>query len=369
MAKDDIAKEDLPFEVPEFNEDEFVRKELISFRTTIILFAYSLVVAFLTFVVWRQTQVGFLILLLIALAAGAAIPLLYRLVRIDYSHFRRKEWIGTMFLHFFFWLGFTLLLTNPPISDNAPPVVEMFGAPSVQGLGGSIQIAAYVGDNDQLAAPPTFCIERQNSSNCEPAAFVQVNGKPAWTYTWTPTQEGTYSIFAQAQDKSGLNITATTNVSVANPFPVIDAPTRFESLSQSLTVRPASGFRELRAVQYVIDGVAYNMIPPSTERPNYWRTDPTFPGWKPGTNNVSIRAIEQPMYLHSYKLEGGIAESASSSRVIQVSETFPDRATGKEPTVAEKRAPNLAQTPGPGAAVMLALLVVLAVGLRARRKE
>ena len=369
MAKEDLAKEDLPFEVPEFNEDEFVRKELISFRTTVILFVYALLVALVTFFIWRATDLGFLVLFVIAMALGGLLPFIYKLFRIDISHFKRREWIGTMSLHFFFWLGFTLLLSNPPISDNAPPVIEVFGTPSVQGMGQEIRFGAYLGDNEGISGEPTFCIEGEGTNGCEPLSFERVQGEPVWTYTWTPTAEGNFTIRARAADASGQVIEGSSVVKVGNPFPVIDAPSSFDSLSQSLAVRPAQGFRELRCIQYVIDDLPYSLIPPTKDRPIYWRTDPTFPGWKSGANNVTIQAIEQPVYLHNYKLDGGVARSANGTRTIQVSPTFPDLASGESPDCPQKPAPNLAQTPGLGAATLLAAVALLAVGLRARRNE
>ncbi len=374
MAKEDLGKEDLPFEVPEFNEDEFVRKELISFRTTVILFVFALLVALATFFIWRATELGFLVLFLIAMALGGLLPFIYKLFRVDISHFKRREWIGTMSLHFFFWLGFTLLLSNPPISDSAPPVIEVFGTPSVQSPGGIVNVGAYVGDNKDVSGEPEFCFRKYNPSDpfeeCTPLAFARVEGEPVWRVAWTaPNQTGEYEIVGTAKDADGHAIRSSSRINVTNPFPVIDAPTTFDSLSQSLAVRPAQGFRELRCIQYMIDGTPYSMLPPTTDRPTYWRTDPTFPGWKAGANNVTIQAIEQPVYLHTYKLEGGVSLSANGQRNIQVSPSFPDLATGKEPLCPEKLAPNLAQTPGLGAATLLAAVALLAVGLRARRKE
>lgn len=370
MAGKEPEPEDLPFEIPEFNEDEFVRKELISFRTTIILFVYSLAISLITIFVWRAYDVPFFALLLLAVAAGAALPFIYKMFRIDISHFKRKEWIGTMSLHFFFWLGFTLLLANPPLSDSAAPVVEIYGTPSVQNVGEEIKFAAYIADNRGLDESKTqFCLTRENSTGCLPLEWTKVEDKPVWTATWRPNATGKFAMTIDAVDDAGHPAEGVSTVNVTNPFPVIDPPTgtTFNSLSQSLVVRPHAGFRDLRAVQYVIDGTPHNMLPPSGDRP-YWTSDPTYPGWKVGDNNVTIVALEQPVYLHGYKLEGGIA-SSGAGRLYKVDANFPDLASATSPDLKERPAPNLAQTPGPSPLVLLIGILFVALAIRRTRRH
>ena len=181
MAGKEIDVEDLPFEVPDFNEDEFVRKELISFRTTVILFVFALLVALGTFFIWRASGLGFFLLFLMAMAVGALLPFIYKLLRVDISHFRRREWIGTMTLHFFFWLGFTLLLANPPISDSAAPVVEVYGTPTVQGVGNEVRFAAYVGDDKGVVASSIdFCLRQVNATSdaCQGLDWTKDDDRP-----------------------------------------------------------------------------------------------------------------------------------------------------------------------------------------------
>lgn len=369
----DLDKEDLPFEVPEFNEDEFVRKELISFRTTVLLFVYSLLVALATYFLWRSADLPFVAVLLIALAAGGALPFLYRLFRVDISHFRRKEWIGTVLLHFFFWLGFTLLLSNPPFSDNATPVIEAYAAPSVQGVGEEVRFVAYIGDNRGLDEQSISACLRSDApgATCVAVPWRRVEGEPIWTYTWRPAEAGNYTLEITATDTGGLGAFAAAPVKVGDPFPVIDPSegSTFDSLSDSLVVRPAQGFRALRSVQYDIDGRAYNMSRPTEDRPTYWTTNPTFPGWKAGPNNVTIIALEQPEYLHGYKLEGGVSRSTGATRTYTVSATYPDLATAKGPEHEERRAPNIGQSPGAGAAAGLLGVALLALALRRTRRD
>lgn len=371
-----IEKEDLGFEIPPFDEDEFVRKELISFRTTVFLFLFSLLVALITYGFWRlawnhkDLHGGeFFILMAFAMAAGAALPYLYRLLRIDVKHFRRKEWIGTFVLHFFFWLGFTLLLANPPLGDNAPPVVQHRAMPAVQGLGHNVTFGAYIADNDGVRESELqFCLLRRDPaperiaglSDGDRAAclltWVQVADHPVWTYAWIPSQEGTYTYYIHAVDAGGQVTEARGTVTIGNPFPVMDPPDgeTLKTLSQSVVVRQDKDLTDVRTIQYEIDGTKYNMTPPSADRPTYWTTNPTYPGWHRGVNNVTFLAQEQPAYFGTLKIPGGVARHDLARRTYTVDANYPDLNSQPEPQHKERAAPNRGGTPGFEAVFLLA---------------
>lgn len=370
-----IEKEDLGFEIPPFDEDEFVRKELISFRTTVFLFFFSLLVALITYGFWRfawnrrDLHGGeFFLLMAFAMAAGAALPYLYRLIRLDVGHFHKKEWIGTFVLHFFFWMGFTLLLVNPPLGDNAPPVVEHRAMPAVQGLGHNVTFGAYIADNDGLRQSELqFCLLRRDPAppriadlpDAERAEclvpWAQVPDHPVWTYAWIPSQEGKYTYYIRAVDTGGQVTERRGSVTIGNPFPVVDPPDgeALKTLSQSVVVRADAALGDLLAVKYEIDGKTYNMTPPSGDRPTYWTTNPTYPGWHRGANNVTFLAEEQPAYFESLKIPGGVARHDLAHRTYTVDTNYPDLNSQTEPKPKERAAPNRGGTPGFEAAFLL----------------
>jgi hypothetical protein len=198
----------------------------------------------------------------------------------------------------------------------------------------------------------------------------RTEGKPIWTYEWRPEASGTYTYEVAATDHDGKTTTFRGSVNVTNPFPVIDPPSSstFSSLSQSLVVRPDGALTDVRAIQYVINGTAYNMVAPTKERPTYWTTNPTYPGWHAGANNLTIQALEQPTYLHGFKLEGGVARFATAQRTYTVPNNFPDLGTQAAPDLPEKAAPGAVakRTPGLEAPLLVALVGLVALALRAR---
>ncbi|HLE47925.1 MAG TPA: hypothetical protein VI818_06475 [Candidatus Thermoplasmatota archaeon] len=375
MGKD-LEPGDVPFEIPEFNEDEFVRKELISFKTTGVLFVYSLIVALITFTYYKYVQNSqdldagnFMLLVLIAMAFGGLLPFIFRLLKINVKHFHRREWIGTMSLHFFFWLGFTLLLSNPPLNDSTAPRIDILATPDVQGVGNEVFLAAFVGDNQGLDETQLhFCVLRLQTA---PERFTELSADQralcsawnreshqVWSYRWTPDAEGSYHYYVHAKDKEGHEAQKHGTVSVANPLPVISGPQRdtFETLNDRLFVRPNATL-DILSVRYVIDGRSYNMTQ-SKDREGFWVTDPSFPGWKTGKNNVTIEVVEQPLYLQGYaNIAPPPGRHASGKKEFTVGPDFPDLATAKEPTPKARAAPNPAGTPGFEAAFLVVALI------------
>lgn len=385
MAKD-LEPDDVPFEIPPFNEDEFVRKELISFRTTGVMFVFSLVVAILTFVYFRYVLHGkdlnageFFLLVAFAMACGGLLPLIFRALKIDIRHFKRREWIGTFALHFFFWLGFTLLLSNPPVSDNTPPRIEVVASPDVQGIGHPVFLAAFVADNKALdESELQFCLlrlenapERLSGLTPEQRAFCSAWTKEShqvWAFRWTPDAEGNYSYYVRAKDVDGRETEKHGVVRVGNPLPVISGPQngRFVTLNDRLFVRPDASL-DVLSVRYVIGGRPYNMTQ-SQDRQGFWVTDPSFPGWKAGNNAAVIEVVEQPLYLQGYSnVAPPPGRHASGARNFTVDPAFPDLGTAKEPTPRARSAPNPAGTPGPGLAVLVLALAAAMVLVRRTR--
>jgi len=392
MASDEKVVEriedDAPFEVPEFDEKEFIRKELISFRTTLVLFIFSILVAGITFFAWKMTtpHLRFPILVLLALAIGAALlRFLFKASRIDISHWKRREWAGTMFLYFFFWLGFTLLFVNPPFTDAAAPKIEVAAVPGAQGVGGSIELGAYVADNTGLGDAPVFCVHSyagdavppyDNLTEAERTACRQDwqrdADRPFWSHNVT-YPAGRYVAYVIATDENGQDATERTTFEVSSPFVgnvSLPRENKFVVPDDAITVRVQPQI-VARTVQFSLDGGDWhNMVPhtdPAKRAQNYWRTDATHEGWKAGTFNVTLRVLVQPTYLREPgNVLKGIAIDPKVYRVT-VDPALPEIGTQQLPDPREFPYFNAARTPGPeGILVLGAGLVGLALARRRR---
>ena len=118
--------EDYEFSVPDFDEDEFIHKELTGFHSTAVLFVWGLGLGllswFLAMAIGRTDTVWFAGIALVAIS----IPLVARVMqklKIDIDPTDRKGNFGRGFLLFFSWLAFAMLFLNPPIGAYVAPFV------------------------------------------------------------------------------------------------------------------------------------------------------------------------------------------------------------------------------------------------------
>ncbi len=106
---------------PEFDEVEFMKKEMRAAKTTIIVVLWTLPSAILSY---GLTLAGVAV---VAFFAGIGMMLLLKwilpILKVDISEYKRKDWIGHGATFFFSWLAFWILLLNPPFADLTNPVI------------------------------------------------------------------------------------------------------------------------------------------------------------------------------------------------------------------------------------------------------
>lgn len=388
MAKR-IKEDDLPFDVPKFDEDEFVRKELISFKTTAILFGFTLAVAIATFLLWRATGLAFFPLLLVAMIPAVLLKPAYRALKIDVGHWGKKEWVGTYLLYFLFWLGFTLLAVNPPFSDSAAPAIDMAASPQVQDEGFPIRFEALVRDNKDLDEESiVFCLHAYTDARPPTYAALSTEQQDACRVDWEELGDGRYSYtldgdpgdyvwFVTAADTAGQTQEANGTVRVGAPFRVLlpggSGSPNFDEATDRLIVEPDSAFgTNIRAMQYTMGDPEnpetpwHNMVYDADAIPPHWYTNPRFPAWQPGDNLVTIRALEHPHYLDQERIEPGVARLADGTYNITVDAGLPVNTEGA-PDIPARENPQRVVTPGPGVPVTLVALVGLLVVVGRRR--
>lgn len=124
---------DEEFELPEFDEVEYMEKEVNAAKTsfTIIALAIPLAVALYAVTVVGLWGVGFLL----ALAATFLLPRIFRFLpwpKVDLGKFERRDWVGFGGTFFFTWLAFWILLLNVPFTDLTPPTIAAVYVNGVQ---------------------------------------------------------------------------------------------------------------------------------------------------------------------------------------------------------------------------------------------
>jgi len=124
MAKKRRKEEDKEFEFPEFNEEEFLRKEITGTKVMILTIILAIAAAIVSYFL---TLAGVVI---VAFFAGLAFVFLLkyfvRIFNIDIGKFERKDWLSHGFTFFFAWLAIWVLLLNVPFSDVTQPNLSVF---------------------------------------------------------------------------------------------------------------------------------------------------------------------------------------------------------------------------------------------------
>jgi hypothetical protein len=124
MAKKRRKEEDEEFQLPEFNESDFLRKEITSAKMILLVVLLAIVAAIISYFL---TLAGIVV---VAFFAGLAVVLLLKYVPkafgIDTSKLERKDWFGYGSTYFFAWLAIWVLVMNVPFSDVTPPGLYVY---------------------------------------------------------------------------------------------------------------------------------------------------------------------------------------------------------------------------------------------------
>ncbi|UCE44656.1 MAG: hypothetical protein JSU93_04385 [Methanobacteriota archaeon] len=124
--KKDKAKkeEEYEFKPPEFDEKEFLRKELRDTKTVLLTVGYAaclgLIAAVLSSVSSKLIGISFLLVF----AGLYSLKYFYPFIRVDTSEFQKKNWAGNVAWFFFTFLAVWVLTFNYPVADHASPTVE-----------------------------------------------------------------------------------------------------------------------------------------------------------------------------------------------------------------------------------------------------
>ena len=108
-------EEDYEFVPPEFDEEEFIRKDLYGTKVLLVVVVFAAVIGVLCSCVQKAfTDAGLFLGLLLLFFGVAAIKPFLKLVRFDPDLLERKTMVGNYILYLLLGLGIWILLVNPP---------------------------------------------------------------------------------------------------------------------------------------------------------------------------------------------------------------------------------------------------------------
>jgi hypothetical protein len=119
--KDKEEKEEYEFVPPDFDEKEFLLKELRDTKTVLITVGYAALFGIAAGLISNYDESLALAGLALVLGGLLSLRYFYPLVKIDASEFQRKNWAGNIAWFFFTFLAVWVLTFNYPFADHASP--------------------------------------------------------------------------------------------------------------------------------------------------------------------------------------------------------------------------------------------------------
>ncbi|MGB1586763.1 MAG: hypothetical protein ACPHID_06945 [Thermoplasmatota archaeon] len=356
-AEEPAEGEEYQFIPPDFDEDQFIHKEMVSFHTTVVLFFAGIVAAIASwgaFAALDGARTGWLVGMVILAIAFAFLRPLFRILKIDIAHWARREWIGTGFLMFFTWLAFFIMLVNPPVSDFADPQANLYVTPTTPIAGEDVTLDLFLHDNDAIAG--------YTSTLTGPNGLVTVDlidAGPDHEQATLRLGPGDYSWFVHVDDTNDLSRDVWHNFTVtAGGLDVsIDADDIYP-----VQARVPGDAKAYWAVYADIAG-GDRVYLEYEDRVGAWVATTNFEGWNAGNNTFTVIAEEKNRFDGNTLLLGGTHENGPHSLFVanpgDYDDSIPSRANPTDPPVV-----NI-----PGLEVPLLIAGLIAVAFIARRRS
>ena len=109
------AQEEYEFVPPEFDEEEFIRKDLYGTKVLMVVAVFSVIIGVLCSCVQKSfVDIGLWLALALMFLGVAAIKPMLKLLRFDPDLLERKTMVGNILLYLLLSLGVWILFVNPP---------------------------------------------------------------------------------------------------------------------------------------------------------------------------------------------------------------------------------------------------------------
>jgi hypothetical protein len=122
--KDKKEEEEYEFTPPEFDEKEFLKKEIKDTKTAIWTIGYAGVFGIIAGEISALGRSLVAPSILVALIGIVFLRYFYQMLDIDIGQFTRKNWVGNIGTFFFTFLAIWVLMVNVPFMDLANPSVD-----------------------------------------------------------------------------------------------------------------------------------------------------------------------------------------------------------------------------------------------------
>jgi hypothetical protein len=218
--KQKVEEESYEFKMPEFDEEEYLRKELRDTKTLYITFAYAVVIAFVSFgFSFFDPAIG----ALFGFLGIIFLRHIYQLIRVDTTLLEKKQWATNIIFYIFTWLLVWIILTNPPFSDFQEPTIKSdgvyFGSPgnwtrlnedNAKNLTYEVDVSINVTIIDNVEVDTSSIrISIINRNGDIVNGSMENIGENKYAYVLNNTTQDLYEFKITAKDVNGLETTRT----------------------------------------------------------------------------------------------------------------------------------------------------------------
>ncbi len=147
-------KEEYEFDMPHFDEEEFIAEQKKKAKSSFISFGFGILMGIICSAIWvslGDSPLKWPVTFLLGICSIGFLIKIFQFFKIDISTFERKDWLGTGAFYFFTFLAFFIISINPPFYDGSPPVIDTFALPGAQEIGGHTVLTAKITDNVGLS--------------------------------------------------------------------------------------------------------------------------------------------------------------------------------------------------------------------------
>jgi hypothetical protein len=116
--------EEYEFRPPDFDEKEFLKKELRDTRTALVTITYAIVFGIIAGMISMMGTNLMAVAFLAGIAGIVTLGTFYKLAKVDTSGMKRRNWVGNIGTFFFTFLAIWVLMLNMPFADHARPTVD-----------------------------------------------------------------------------------------------------------------------------------------------------------------------------------------------------------------------------------------------------
>lgn len=178
--KEPEVKEEYTFVPPDFDEREFLEKDITVTKTVLVSALLATVFGVLAFF---TTDISYVIGLLLIIVGAASLRYMFKTLPIDVSKVENKTWLGNGAMFFFLALGIWILLLNPPFGDYVDPQIS-----DVQVWSGGLEISRSTVPVGESVVINVTVVDNHHISKVT-MTFTDPTGS---TYEMTKGQDGRY---------------------------------------------------------------------------------------------------------------------------------------------------------------------------------